>query len=357
LEEEGTVQSSGNTDATGRAGIHAVGLAVTNGLGWIFREQPTSDYGIDAHIEARDQQSEPSGRLIALQIKSGASYFEEKTKSGYVYRGDLKHLDYWKRHSLPVLVVLTDLKHGSTYWQVVSDEFIKRTSKHWKIEIPFAQHLNKAARKSLREIAEGSPAQRRVDELVLAKPWMDMLARGERLFLEAEEWINKSSGRGSLRLVGQDKDGKDTIVQDWPFVMFPGMLYVEVLPALFPWADMSIDEEFYEDHDEAQFDLECGVWDGEDGRYIFHTEDFHDWRSKFASIRPYECDGEVANFRLELELNKIGRAFLDIEDYLIGGKTSTPNLEGSFGSGYLLGLKAAARRLGFKPKDLDLGDI
>lgn len=350
------MQSSMETDTTGRAGVHAVGLAIANELGWIFREQPTSDYGIDAHIEVRDRPSGPSGRLIAVQIKSGARYFREKTKIGYVYRGDLKHLDYWRRHSLPVLIVLADLKNGSTYWQVVDDKFVERTARRWKIVIPFDQHLNKAARRSMRQIAAGSPSQRRIDELVLAKPWMEMLAGGERLFLEAEEWINKTSGRGSLRLKGQDKNGKETIEKDWPFVMFPGRLYVEVLSSLFPWADMSIDEEFYEEYDEAQFDLECGVWDGEEGEYVFHTEDFNNWRSRFSCVRPYECDGEVARFRLELRLSKIGVAFLDIEDYLIHGKTVTSTLRGSFGPDYLLGLKALARRVGLKPGDFDTGD-
>jgi hypothetical protein len=332
------------TDEISRAGVHAAGLAVEDELGWIFREQPTSDNGIDAHIEVRDPQSQPSGRLIALQIKTGARYFREKTTSAYVYRGDIKHLDYWRRHCLPVLVVLVDLKAGETYWQIVVDEFVRRTKKHWKMEVPFNQHLDKSARKALRRIAEGSPAQIRLNELVLAKPWMDKLARGDRLFLEAEEWINKTSGRGSLRLLAQDSNGNDTTVRDWPFVMFPGMLYVEVLPALFSWADLSIDDEFYEKYDRDQYDLECGAWDNEDHRYILYTEDYGDWRSQFASIRPYECDGEVAKFRLELQLNKVGKAFLDIEDYLLRGSTSVPDLRGSMGNGYFAGLKALARK-------------
>ena len=40
------------SEAIERQGIHAVGLAVSK-LGGIFREQSTSDYGIDAMFEAR----------------------------------------------------------------------------------------------------------------------------------------------------------------------------------------------------------------------------------------------------------------------------------------------------------------
>ena len=51
--------------------------------GWIFRSQP-SDYGIDAEIELV-ADDEATGRLIAAQIKSGASYLRRKTTDGYVY--------------------------------------------------------------------------------------------------------------------------------------------------------------------------------------------------------------------------------------------------------------------------------
>jgi Domain of unknown function (DUF4365) len=47
---------------TERHGIYAVGLIVHEQLGWIFREQPIEDWGIDAQIEVVDE-SGPTGRL------------------------------------------------------------------------------------------------------------------------------------------------------------------------------------------------------------------------------------------------------------------------------------------------------
>ena len=44
--------------------------------GWLFREQPVHDYGIDAQIEIVDG-SGATGNLIAIQVKSGSSYFSE----------------------------------------------------------------------------------------------------------------------------------------------------------------------------------------------------------------------------------------------------------------------------------------
>ncbi|MBB1158145.1 DUF4365 domain-containing protein [Amycolatopsis dendrobii] len=45
-------------------------LAVVSELGWLFREQPTEDYGVDAQIEVVDGET-VRGKLLALQIKSG----------------------------------------------------------------------------------------------------------------------------------------------------------------------------------------------------------------------------------------------------------------------------------------------
>lgn len=42
--------------------------------GWLFREQMIHDYGIDAHVEITNENY-PTGELIAIQIKSGMSFF------------------------------------------------------------------------------------------------------------------------------------------------------------------------------------------------------------------------------------------------------------------------------------------
>ena len=51
-------------------------LAVEDELGWLFRAQPTEDYGIDPHAEVVDGE-DVRGRLLALQIKGGVSWFAE----------------------------------------------------------------------------------------------------------------------------------------------------------------------------------------------------------------------------------------------------------------------------------------
>jgi hypothetical protein len=117
------------SEATAQAGVHAVGLIVNEKLHWIFREQPVSDYGIDAHIEVVEPDGSLKGRLLGVQIKSGPSFFSESHPYGWIYRGEKRHLDYWLRHVLPVIVVLYDLESGETYWQAVTPETVSDTGK------------------------------------------------------------------------------------------------------------------------------------------------------------------------------------------------------------------------------------
>jgi Domain of unknown function (DUF4365) len=69
-------------------GVRMVADAVADKLGWIFREQSHADLGIDAHVEII-KDGRGTGRLIALQIKSGPSWFRQKTDTGWVYHGGL----------------------------------------------------------------------------------------------------------------------------------------------------------------------------------------------------------------------------------------------------------------------------
>lgn len=79
--------------------IERIGVSSTekiiNQLGMIFREQPTDDYGIDAQIETMENGC-ATGKLIAVQIKSGESYFNEITNDYIIYRGERKHYEYFE---------------------------------------------------------------------------------------------------------------------------------------------------------------------------------------------------------------------------------------------------------------------
>jgi phosphatidylserine/phosphatidylglycerophosphate/cardiolipin synthase-like enzyme len=141
---------------TERLGVNAVERTFLE-LGWIFREQHTTDVGIDAQVEICEA-GEPTGRIIALQIKSGVSYFYEETPDAYVFRGSLKHLEYWLKHSLPVVLVLYDPTRDSAWWCLVNEAAeLVRHEKGWSACVPKNQQLDTNATLALKSIAMPNP--------------------------------------------------------------------------------------------------------------------------------------------------------------------------------------------------------
>jgi hypothetical protein len=97
----------------------------------------------------------PTGRIIAVQIKSGPSFFKYEDADRIVFRGKPEHLTYWLNYSLPVLLVLYHSETKTAYWQQVRKETIAKTGKGWKMSIPRQQRLEKAQMSNLDRIAWG----------------------------------------------------------------------------------------------------------------------------------------------------------------------------------------------------------
>jgi hypothetical protein len=133
------------TERTGRLAVNAVEDASLR-ADWFFREQAISDQGIDAHIEKFELVECPSGydevgtgRLIALQIKGGPSYFKRPSPNGWWFPFKARKAKLWLGHALPVVVVLVNLASGEMYWQRVSAATVVRTGKGYKLEVPRSQ--------------------------------------------------------------------------------------------------------------------------------------------------------------------------------------------------------------------------
>jgi len=123
-----------DTDLTDRRGVTLTTDRVLE-AGHIFREQHESDQGIDAQIEIKEGLS-ATGRLIAVQIKSGASYFSREIETGFWHPVTNKHRELWINHSLPVIVILCNLDTRDCFYEIVTDETCIRAGKNWKILIP-----------------------------------------------------------------------------------------------------------------------------------------------------------------------------------------------------------------------------
>lgn len=298
-------------------GVSAVSLAFQRHLRWLARSLPQDDWGIDMQVETVDG-SRATGRLIGVQVKAGPSYFAEPVAEGWVFR-DYGHLGYWTSYSLPVIVVLYDPSTGTCYWQAVLPSTVTSTTKGWKMTVPRSQMIDKDSEAALRQLAgSGDPYATRLAVLRADLDLINAAAEGQRLLVEVEEWINKLSGRGSVQITMDDTAGPK-VMRSLNFIA-PGWSYEELLPSVLPWADLSLDNETYDQHDREQWDLETGAWDSEEGRYILHSVDFEDWAADIPSgLRPYTDNGEVARWRLEARLGKVGRAFLALDPFLSTG--------------------------------------
>lgn len=142
-------------DPKERVGVFAFGLAIARKFGWIFREQPISDVGIDGHIELVTH-GKARGKLVAVQVKTGDSYLQ-RTKEGLVFYGDNKHLDYWLNHSLPVLLVVYTPRDESLKWADIQPDNIERTSKRWKVVIPENREVNQDSLDELLAVFDRAP--------------------------------------------------------------------------------------------------------------------------------------------------------------------------------------------------------
>ncbi|MGW6120836.1 hypothetical protein ACWFRF_17485 [Nocardia sp. NPDC055165] len=146
---------------------------------------------------------------------------------------------------------------------------------------------------------------------------MEMLAAGQRLVVDVEQWVNKVVGRGDVSLGIDNEDGKEpTQLATWGVIS--GLSNpAEVVPQLFMWADVHVHEETYADGEYDLYVAECVYYDNEGDRIA--TEDFDSWRSRridFDVLHPYANEaGEVDHWRLELTLNDLGRAYLLVDGF------------------------------------------
>lgn len=167
-------------DGLGDRGMRMVDRVVSEELEWIFRDQTRKDFGIDALIELAHSDRRVTGRLIAAQIKCGKSWFAEPTAdgSGWVYRGELKHLNYWLGHSLPVILVLCDPDNDRCYYAHVAAARVRQTASGWSIVVPRAQTLHASAREPLERLTR-APQRKDVIEFALFQHLVDRW--GDRL--------------------------------------------------------------------------------------------------------------------------------------------------------------------------------
>lgn len=89
----------------------------------IWRPTPCHDLGIDGQIEFLEPNTaRSSGYILAVQSKSGPSYFRQEDSDAVSYYPERKHREYWARLSLPVVLVLHDPERHLTIFARVKNQ-------------------------------------------------------------------------------------------------------------------------------------------------------------------------------------------------------------------------------------------
>lgn len=275
-----------STDETSRVGINRV-AGIFSEMRWAFREQPTSDFGVDAQAEKLEDDGSGSGKLIGMQIKTGASYFNTY-KGDWVYYGKARHREYWLNHSLPIFIILHNPETGLTVWQRVERNLIREGKDGaWSIIIPVGNTLDKAHEPFILAGIASDHASVRRYRLALDLPLIRQFAEQEVVYLRLQEWVNKTLNfRGVDVVFDEDPEAEAAFELGW---WLPAHSAAEYMAEMFPWLT------FY-DH---EIDDDYG-------------------------------GGEVAGHTMRVELSDVGKAALALEDFYRDGASEQPpddNLE------------------------------
>lgn len=304
-------------NTTERIGVyHCAEIATRNK--WMFREQPIDDIGIDAHMEITEETGEPK-QLIALQIKSGSSWFKEQKDECIIFRSIIeRQYKYWTMNSLPCILVLYNPGDNMCIWQKLTTETIQKTNdgegKGFFVKVPINQiFLNEESNKQLLEFSNLPQHITNYNFLLSQKKFMEIIKNGGKIKLHSTEWVNKSSGRGETELIVNDGTNVETL--SYPY-WFPFTSYTDVFPKLFPWANFTADEDFYRESDEALWREYNLYYDSDDDEWILVGDSFEEYRKKLNPMRSVLHAGEVAEYMLILTLNELGNSFLNVENFV-----------------------------------------
>jgi hypothetical protein len=259
---------------TERVGVNAVEAIFLNELNWAFREQTVSDYGIDAQVEVMEE-GKPTGKLIALQIKSGEAYLK-KRGDNFVFYGELRHLEYWTKFSLPVFLILHNPKTGETFWQKIERHLVTETDKGWSIEIPPENILNAKAKRYMSQGIASDDASGRRFHFAIDVDLMTVFEKKEAVFFVFDLWVNKSLSIRGIQV-------------------------------------------YYDDHSKAEHDLDFPYWAAGYSIYEFMRSRFP-WLEYEYADDPEDHAGEVETHVLLVNLSEIAKKFLEVEEFFKTGE-------------------------------------
>jgi hypothetical protein len=134
-----------------RLGVNVLAsFAASSGLVW--RENHVKDVGIDGQLEYVDELGFATGRIVAVQIKSGLSFFCHDDGESWRFYPEQKHRLYWERFPIPVILILNKPDTREAFWVDVRQLY--RSGKQDEaagVAVPKLQELSLTSRARLFE--------------------------------------------------------------------------------------------------------------------------------------------------------------------------------------------------------------
>lgn len=91
----------------------------------IWRPTTNNDLGIDGQIEFLECDSVVStGKFVAVQVKSGVSYFENIADSKVKFYPEQKHRAYWGKIDMPVILILHNPDTDLTIYTIIKKDIL-----------------------------------------------------------------------------------------------------------------------------------------------------------------------------------------------------------------------------------------
>ena len=103
---------------TGKLGINLIKSFIDENECYLHEILQENDVGIDAFIEFT-KDGENNGRCIAVQIKTGDSYFNADKSECRIPINN--HYNYWKNHSLAVYGIVCDYEKKQAFWVSITN--------------------------------------------------------------------------------------------------------------------------------------------------------------------------------------------------------------------------------------------
>lgn len=207
------------TSVNGDAGEHFVAYTITRLFGWPCRLFGV-DIGVDAELEIMDDSGSSTGDVIKIQVKAFDKISKTDSKSIYV---DDRHISYWKRFCVPVILCCVDLTSQKIYWkQILATEAYLSGGTSRKISLDLQDdELASSSKQALRLLATPE-ASKQIEPLFqrLDTFYKHLEARGSPVAVDGED----------LAAIEKECRAINTLIAD-----------IESLISHFPWRVGALD--------------------------------------------------------------------------------------------------------------------